>query len=264
MKLKYFLFTKFVALTVLIFSSFDFAWADLADDEAKEATPPPTNQSAVKTPGETSSGQNLKTEKKSNKNQASSFSDREDSKSDPQKNNPPEIQKNVPKEPQKPDLITPKSTQPTTGQNRDSKSSRNQKNKRSVSGPPVKFRADSMSGNRFQGEVSLKGNVTITQGDLLIRGDEANIEQDPKLGNLIKVSVDGKVYLEKIDETTGKKITASAKSAIYSAPNRNITFKGNASITRGTDRMNGNIINYNLSTGLIKAEKVDGMIQQND
>ena len=144
------------------------------------------------------------------------------------------------------------------GKHKDSRSKKNLKT------TPVKFRADGMTGNRYQGQIQLKGNVQIVQGDLFIRGDEARIEQDPKQGQLDRVTVEGKVFLERIDEVSGKKITASARSAIYSATYRTITFKGNASITRGTDRMNGNIINYDLTTGLIKAEKVDGMIQQND
>jgi hypothetical protein len=68
----------------------------------------------------------------------------------------------------------------------------------------------------------------------------------------------------KTDEATGKKMTATSKSANYSALAKSITFKGNASITRGTDRINGTIFTYDIVSGLIKAQKVDGVFEQNE
>jgi len=130
--------------------------------------------------------------------------------------------------------------------------------------PPVLFRSETMSGNRDKGHLVLKGSVKITQGDLIMMSDEAVIDQDIALGTLKTIVATGNVYFQKTDEATGKKMTATSKSANYSAQAKSITFKGNASITRGTDRINGTIFTYDIVSGLIKAQKVDGVFEQNE
>ncbi len=130
--------------------------------------------------------------------------------------------------------------------------------------PPVLFRSESMSGNRFQGHLTLKGSVKITQGDLIMMSDEAVIDQDIRLGTLKTIVATGNVYFQRTDEATGKRMTASSQSATYLALAKTITFKGNASITRGTDKINGTIFIYDIVSGLIKAQKVDGVFEQNE
>ncbi len=130
--------------------------------------------------------------------------------------------------------------------------------------PPVLFRSDSMSGNRFQGHLILKGSVKITQGDLIMMSDEAVIDQDIRLGTLKMIVATGNVYFQRTDEASGKKMTATSQSATYMALAKTITFKGNASITRGTDKINGTIFTYDIVSGLIKAQKVDGVFEQNE
>ena len=130
--------------------------------------------------------------------------------------------------------------------------------------PPVVFRSETMSGNRFQGHLVLKGSVKITQGDLIMMSDEAVIDQDIRLGTLKTIVATGNVYFQRMDEATGKKMTATSQSATYLAQAKTITFKGNASITRGTDKINGTIFTYDIASGLIKAQKVDGVFEQNE
>lgn len=130
--------------------------------------------------------------------------------------------------------------------------------------PPVKFRAESMFGNKNDGQVTLKGNVKIYQEDMVITTDEAIVDQNTKEGVLRTITAKGNVLVQKNEESTGKKMTASSHTAVYIAKDKMLTFKGNARITRGTDVMNGTIIYYNTATGMIKAEKVDGVFKQNE
>ena len=130
--------------------------------------------------------------------------------------------------------------------------------------PPVKFKAEAMFGNKYEGQVTLKGNVKIYQEDMIITTDEAIVDQNTKEGILRTITAKGNVVVQKNEESTGKKMTASSQVAVYVAKDKMLTFKGNARITRGADVMNGTIIYYNTATGMIKAEKVDGVFKQNE
>ncbi len=154
-----------------------------------------------------------------------------------------------------------KATEPPASNAPAAKGSGDKKGKKE---PPVKFKAESMFGNKNDGQVTLKGNVKIYQEDMVITTDEAIVDQNTKEGVLRTITAKGNVLVQKNEESTGKKMTASSHTAVYIAKDKILTFKGNARITRGADVMNGTIIYYNTATGMIKAEKVDGVFKQNE
>lgn len=169
--------------------------------------------------------------------------------------------------PSAPDISSPAPTHPQSISHEESVESPKSKptaGKKFKKSPPVLFRSETMSGNRFQGHLILKGSVKITQGDLIMMSDEAVIDQDIRLGTLKTIVATGNVYFQRTDEASGKKMTATSQSATYLALAKTITFKGNASITRGTDKINGTIFTYDIASGLIKAQKVDGVFEQNE
>lgn len=132
-----------------------------------------------------------------------------------------------------------------------------------VRGEPVRLRSDGLKGSRTLGEILLRRNVRINQGDLEITCDEATVFFDASLDELERVVAKGSVKLKKLDEVTGKKIRAFSDKLVYLPKNSLVTLSGRVSVTRGDDVLKGRVIEYDMNSGWITGKKVDGLVQPN-
>lgn len=133
--------------------------------------------------------------------------------------------------------------------------------KSNLSKKPIKLKSDGLKGSRLSGEILLKENVHIDQGDLEITCDEATIFFDRSTDEIQRVLAIGNVKMKKIDEISKKKIRASARRIEYLPKKGSVTMTGNVRIVRDDDIIKGTLLVYDINTGWISGKKIDGLVQ---
>lgn len=126
---------------------------------------------------------------------------------------------------------------------------------------PVQFEGEGFSGFRKQGTVELLKNVKITQGDFGLEADRAKVFFDTSTDEVKTVIASGHVRVRKKDPKSGELIMADSDVAEFAAKDQIVTLKGHAKLVRGKDVIKGAVIQYDMKTGWIKADKVQGVVQ---
>lgn len=106
--------------------------------------------------------------------------------------------------------------------------------------------------DRKNGTVVYQGNVTLTQGTLLITADKLYILSD---GNQIeKIVAEGGPATYEQQMEVGKPLTKAHGNRIdYYAGERRITLRGEAQLSQQGNQMNGDLITYDMTSEVIKA-----------
>lgn len=106
--------------------------------------------------------------------------------------------------------------------------------------------------DRKNGTVVYQGNVTLTQGTLLITADKLYILSD---GNQIeKIVAEGGPATYEQQMEVGKPLTKAHGNRIdYYAGERRITLRGEAHLSQQGNQMNGDLITYDMTSEVIKA-----------
>ena len=106
--------------------------------------------------------------------------------------------------------------------------------------------------DRRNGTVVYQGNVTLTQGTLLITADKLYILSD---GNQIeKIVAEGGPATYEQQMEVGKPLTKAHGNRIdYYAGERRITLRGDAQLSQQGNQMNGDLITYDMTSEVIKA-----------
>jgi lipopolysaccharide transport protein LptA len=125
----------------------------------------------------------------------------------------------------------------------------------------VKFWSNSLSGFRDQGSLSLEEDVVVTQDDIRIEADKAMIFFERTTNEVKEVHAVGSVRFQRVDPESGQPIRAEGKEAIFDNAKRMVTMKGEPVLYRGEDVVRGKVIYYNLVTGWVKADRVEGVMQ---
>lgn len=86
------------------------------------------------------------------------------------------------------------------------------------------------------------GNVIVTQCDTKIRAD--NVRVTTANGQADKVTATGNVRVD-----APKSGTVTGASGVYDVPRRVVTMTGNVLLSRGADKMRGQLLTVNLATG---------------
>lgn len=126
---------------------------------------------------------------------------------------------------------------------------------------PVQFESKSLQAMKDQSRVILKEDVLITQGDFRLQADEATIYFDQKTREAMKVIASGRVKAFKSDVELKQRVKAECNEAVFYNQERKMVLRGNAKLWRGEDLVRGKQITYELDTGWIKAERVEGVVQ---
>lgn len=127
---------------------------------------------------------------------------------------------------------------------------------------PVHFESKGLRGLREQGTVELIEDVIVTQGDLRMEADRAQIYYDENQKEVEKVVAVGNVKMFNVDKSTGEKMKAYCNQVQFLNKDRTVIMEGNARLWRGTQSViRGKKITYEIDTGWIKADRVAGELQ---
>jgi lipopolysaccharide export system protein LptA len=110
---------------------------------------------------------------------------------------------------------------------------------------PLLINADASEGTLGDGKASLRGNVEIRQGTLLVKADQADVEKAD--GKVREVLLNGKpAMLQQEIENEGL-VTATANSIAYQVATGIVTLTGNADVDHPQYRISGNLLVYDMN-----------------
>lgn len=129
------------------------------------------------------------------------------------------------------------------------------------SNAPIKYRSEQLAGQKSGGVVVLEENVVVTQADMRIEADKATLHFDQATNEVIDCVAVGNVHFFRKDPETGNPVTAEGREAIFNNKERTVILKGDPKLTRGGDVVRGRQILYDLTSGWVKADRVEGVVQ---
>lgn len=218
---------KFFFVAVLLLGTVPQAYSDLQDDPVEEPSP------SAKEPGKVPSSGLIHDE-----------SERKQQNSPKQKSeDKPEIKKAP-----KPEKTTDKSSSQSSGSSANANT-------------PIKYSSERLAGQKQGGVVVLEENVVVTQADMRIEADKATIHFDQATNEVIDCVAIGNVKFFRKDPETGSPVTADGREAVFNNRERTVTLKGDPKLVRGGDVVRGRQIIYDLTSGWVKADRVEGVVQ---
>lgn len=110
---------------------------------------------------------------------------------------------------------------------------------------PLDVKADSTEGTLGDGTATLRGNVEIRQGTLLIQADVARV--DKVEGRVRRFELDGNpVHLQQEIEAEGL-VSAEASKVEYEVATGIVTLTGSADVTHPQYRISGEVLRYDMN-----------------
>jgi lipopolysaccharide export system protein LptA len=121
---------------------------------------------------------------------------------------------------------------------------------------PLEVNADSTEGSLGDGIATLRGNVEIRQGTMLIRADIAEVEKVD--GRVRKFELNGNpVHLQQEIEEEGV-VTAEAKNVVYIVATGIVTLTGEADVIHPQYHISGEVLEYDMNTQHFQGSGGDG------
>lgn len=128
---------------------------------------------------------------------------------------------------------------------------------------PIFWNGDGLQVDKEQGLIDLEKNVVVTQGDFHLEADHARVFMNKATQEVNRIVATGNVRMTKIDPETKQEVKSQSNEATFYNADKKVILKGDAKLWRGADMaVKGKQISYELDTGLVKAEKVEGVVQQ--
>jgi len=110
---------------------------------------------------------------------------------------------------------------------------------------PLEVKADATDGTLGDGTATLRGNVEIRQGTLLIRADVAKVERVE--GRVRRFELDGKpVQLQQEIEQEGL-VSGHARKVEYEVATGIVTLSGSADVTHPQYHISGEVLRYDMN-----------------
>lgn len=126
---------------------------------------------------------------------------------------------------------------------------------------PVQLKSKGLRGTKDKGVVELSEDVVVTQGDLQLKANHAKVYFDEKADEVTQVVVTGNVKVTKASDDPKDRIVANGNEGVFYNSERKVTLKGNAQLKRGDDVIKGKQITYELETGWVSVDTVEGVMQ---
>lgn len=121
---------------------------------------------------------------------------------------------------------------------------------------PLEVNADATDGTLGDGIATLKGNVLISQGTLLIKSDTAIVEKAD--GKVRRFELNGNpVHLQQEIEEEGL-VSAEARKVEYVVASGIVTLSGAADVNHPQYHISGEVLEYDLNTQHFKGSGGDG------
>jgi lipopolysaccharide export system protein LptA len=110
---------------------------------------------------------------------------------------------------------------------------------------PLDVNADSSDGTLGDGVATLRGNIEIRQGTLLIRADVANVQKSE--GRVQRIELNGTpVTLQQEIEQQGQ-VTAEARTMEYEVATGIVTLTGTADVVHPQYHISGEVLVYDMN-----------------
>ena len=112
------------------------------------------------------------------------------------------------------------------------------------------------------GIADLEDNVVVTKGNMRLESHKARIFFKADTSEIIRVVATGDVRMQKHDPSLNKTLRPQGEEAVFYNIEQRVTLRGNARLWRGSDsEMKGKQIDYNMNTGIVKVQQVEGVVQ---
>ncbi len=136
---------------------------------------------------------------------------------------------------------------------------------------PVHFDSKGLKGLREKGMIELTQDVVVTQGEMRMEADHAEVFFEEKAkgakgpSGVIKVVAEGNVKIAGVDENSGDRFKAFGNQAVFLNRERKVMLDGNARLWRGDDSViRSKKITYEIDSGWIHADRVAGELAPGD
>ena len=125
---------------------------------------------------------------------------------------------------------------------------------------PINFSSQGALATKDPGVIELKKDVVVTQGDTRLEAEYVKSFMEQSTNEPIKIVASGNVRIFKDDVEPAKKMRATSNEAVFYNRERRIFLRGNPKLWRGNDLIRGKEITYELDTGWVKVDRVEGVI----
>lgn len=132
---------------------------------------------------------------------------------------------------------------------------------------PINLKGDGQSSySRKKGLMILRENVVITQENLRLQADEAEVSfymEDAAFekDSVKEVNITGNVKVSKFDPDPSQRMIAHGDRAIFYNNEQKVILLGNARLYRGGDLMRGKRITYDIPSGMVEVDQARGVVQ---
>ncbi|MBC7531627.1 MAG: lipopolysaccharide transport periplasmic protein LptA [Oligoflexus sp.] len=133
---------------------------------------------------------------------------------------------------------------------------------------PVHLQSDGTTTySKDRSTVVLDKNVVITQDDMRLESDEAKITLIPKAskgtseGGVKSALLTGKVAISRYSDDPSERMNAKSDKALFDNQAQTVSLEGNARLWREGNLIKGDRILYEMTTGMIKVDKAQGVVQ---
>lgn len=110
---------------------------------------------------------------------------------------------------------------------------------------PLEVNADTTDGTLGDGTATLRGNVVIQQGSLLVKADVATVEKLD--GRVRRIELSGNpVFLQQEIEEQGL-VTAEARNIVYEVATGIVTLTGAANVVHPQYNVSGEVLVYDMN-----------------
>ena len=119
---------------------------------------------------------------------------------------------------------------------------------------PINFSADQPAEVDFERRVgTLRGNVVITQGTMMIRADRIDFKQNAD-NSLSATAYGNPVSFRQKKDDSDEYYEGFAQRAVYDGQRQTLELFDRALLKQGSDEIRSNYVSYNSATGIFKAE----------
>ncbi len=130
---------------------------------------------------------------------------------------------------------------------------------------PVHFESKGLKGLREKGMVELVQDVVVTQGDMKMEADHAQVFFDEASHEVIKVVAEGNVRINGVDENSGEKFRAFGNQSVFLNKERTVVMEGSVKLWRGDESVvRSKKMTYEMNTGWVKMDRVTGELAPGD
>ncbi len=126
---------------------------------------------------------------------------------------------------------------------------------------PVYITGEELTVSKETGAGEIHRNVVVTQGDLRLEADFAEVLYDQTTKEVNRVIAKGHVKMKKKGVLPDQNAEAKCGIAEFDVKGQRVVMKEDAELLRDGDILKGSVINYNLKTGWATVSKVKGLVK---